>query len=285
MRAVRLGLRFLLVGVLLSSPLRGQEAKVATPEKPRPEAPEESRVEEPIETDRDSFTPATTTVGKDRLVIESAYSFLENRGTFETHSFPELLVRYGLTENLELRLGWNYEVGGNGNEISGSQGDELFSRPGLERESRITYGVKVALTRQKEWLPTSALIVQGFTPTSGDATATQMVATYAFGWELFEKWKLDAAIRYGTASELEDRFSIWAPSIVLKIPVGERVNIHAEYFGIFAADSGADFVRHYISPGVHFLLTDDLELGVRLGWGLNDQSARFFVNAGVGARF
>jgi hypothetical protein len=32
-------------------------------------------------------------------------------------------------------------------------------------------------------------------------------------------------------------------------------------------------------------ITPDLEVGVRVGWGLNDQSARFFVNAGVGLRF
>src|SRR5262245_36977286 len=64
-----------------------------------------------IETDRDSFTPATTTAGRNRLIVESAYSFLDNRAVKETHSFPELILRYGLSERLELRLGWNYEVG------------------------------------------------------------------------------------------------------------------------------------------------------------------------------
>lgn len=31
-----------------------------------------------IETDRDSFTPATATVGRETLVLEAAYSFLDN---------------------------------------------------------------------------------------------------------------------------------------------------------------------------------------------------------------
>src|SRR5262249_28855880 len=66
----------------------------------------ENPFEDAIETDRDSFTPATTTAGRGRLIVESAYSFLDNRGVPETHSFPELLCRYGLTERLELRLGW-----------------------------------------------------------------------------------------------------------------------------------------------------------------------------------
>jgi hypothetical protein len=29
----------------------------------------------------------------------------------------------------------------------------------------------------------------------------------------------------------------------------------------------------------------NLEVGVRVGWGLNDQAARFFSNAGIGWRF
>ena len=43
--------------------------------------------------------------------------------------------------------------------------------------------------------------------------------------------------------------------------------------------------EHYISPGLHYLVNHDLEVGFRVGWGLNDPSARFFVNAGVGWRF
>jgi len=33
------------------------------------------------------------------------------------------------------------------------------------------------------------------------------------------------------------------------------------------------------------LLTPNLEVGVRIGFGMNEQSARFFSNVGVGWRF
>src|SRR5262245_21325490 len=49
---------------------------------------EEPRERDEIETDRDSFTPAVTTAGRGRLIFESAYTFLDNRGVKETHSFP-----------------------------------------------------------------------------------------------------------------------------------------------------------------------------------------------------
>ena len=51
-----------------------------------------------IETDRDSFTPATVTAGAGRLIVESGYSFIDNRSVPETHSFPELIARYGVND-------------------------------------------------------------------------------------------------------------------------------------------------------------------------------------------
>jgi hypothetical protein len=241
--------------------------------------------DEAIETDRDSFTPSTRTVGRGRLVLESAYSFLENRHRPETHSFPELLVRYGLSERLELRLGYNYEVGGGGNTVSGVEAAEDPDTTGVEREHRAVYGLKALLTEQDGAVPVSSLLVQGFTPLSGKATDTQFMVGYVFGWELPSRAKLDAAVRYFTGSEEEDRFDVWAPSVVIRVPMGERINLHAEYFGLFSRGKHADFVQHYVSPGVHYLVTPDLEVGIRLGWGLNDQSTRFFTNVGFGWRF
>jgi hypothetical protein len=249
----------------------------------RPENP----FEDPIETDRDSFTPATKTAGVGRLILESAYSFIDNRGIKDSHSFPETLFRYGVTNRLELRLGWNYEVGGAGNEISSSDAGEDSSemKKSLERESRIAYGMKIQATEQGAWRPESAFIVQAFTPTMGKATDTQLVGTYVFGWKLSEQWKFDSAIRYATASEGQDRFDTWAPSAVLKYHITERANVHGEYFGIFSANKSEDFAKNYVSPGVHYLITPNIEVGVRVGWGLNDQSSRFFSNVGFGVRF
>jgi hypothetical protein len=255
---------------------------------------EGERAAEPdeIETDRDSFTPATALAGRGRLIVESAYSFVDNRGIKETHSVPELILRYGLTERIELRLGWNYEVGGAGNETSGadvSDEDVLSTRrSSVIREYTLAYGAKIRVTDQNRWVPGSALIVQGFTPTGGSAgtsTATQMIATYVAGWQFPNRWKFDAAIRYGTASEEGDHFHAWAPSAVLKVPVGEKWAAHVEYFRIFTSGKEQNFTKHFISPGLHYLVTSDFEIGFRLGWGLNDQSARFFSNVGIGWRF
>ena len=267
-----------------------------TPVEPRPEAekerpeaereePEEEEGPEPIETDRDSFTPSTRTVEAGRTVLEAAYSFIDNRHTADNHSFPELVARIGITDGIELRLGWNYEVGGGGGVVSGVEGSEGLEGGGVEKEARALYGLKFRVSEQEEWLPESSVIVQAFTPTRGDVTATDMSASYVFGWELPDKWKLDAALRYSTVTEVDDTSANWTPSVVLRVPVAERWNSHLEYFGIYPQGAETAAPQHYLSPGLHYLVNNDMEVGFRVGWGLNDPSASFFVNAGIGVRF
>jgi hypothetical protein len=242
--------------------------------------------EDHIETDRDSFTPATTLAGPGRLILESAYSFIDNRDVAETHSYPELIGRYGVAEWLELRLGANYEIGGESNSISGSGGDVGDLEAGdVESESKIFYGFKAALSEQDGWMPRSAAILHGNTPTSGAETATHLVATYVWGYTLVEGWEWDTAVRYGDASGEEDDFNGWAPSTVLKVEVIDNWLAHIEYFGLFTDGREEERSQSYVSPGVHHLLTPNVELGVRVGWGVSRDAANFFSNAGVGLRF
>lgn len=238
-----------------------------------------------IETDRDSFTPATTLAGCGRVIVEAAYTFIDNRTVPETHSFPELLVRYGASDWLELRLGWNYEVGGAGSPVSGNVPSDFGEGDALEREHRVNYGLKAWISEQDAWLPESALIVMGFTPTGGEAKDTHVSATYVFGWTLPNRWVWDSALRYSTGSLDDDRFDVWAPSTVLKIPLGERWKAHVEYFGVFSDNREDETVQQFFSPGLHYLVTNDLEIGVRVGWGLNEEAPNFFSNAGLGWRY
>ncbi len=244
-----------------------------------------NRFADALETDRDSFTPSTRTVERGRWIAESSYSFIDHRRVYETHSFPELLLRFGWLERVELRLGFNYEVGGGGDPNSAFAQTESNEESTLERAHRLLYGFKAALTEQRGGLPESSVILQGFTPTGGPDTDTQFMSAYVFGWTMANKWKLDAALRYNTSALEEDDFGIWASSVVLRIPLGERWAVHGEYVGFFSQGKAEDFVKHLFTPGVHFLATPDVEVGVRLGWGLNDQTDRFFCNVGIGWRF
>jgi hypothetical protein len=242
-----------------------------------------------IETDRDSFTPATTLVAPSKVMIESSYSFIDNRNFAETHSAPELLIRYGASDWLEFRFGTNYEIGGEASDVSSSEGaigEELETgEGGVEEDVNVNYGIKVDVTDQSFWTPDSALILRGATPTAGNFTATSFIGTYVFGWELENGWVWDSAIRYGMSGEGSNRVETWSPSTVIKVPLTEKSKAHVEYFGIFNDLPEEKSRKHYISPGVHYLITDDFEIGIRVGWGLNHEAAHFFSNVGIGWQF
>jgi hypothetical protein len=259
--------------------LRGQEPEFD-------EADEDSPFDDHLETDRDSFTPSTRTVSVDRWIVESAYSFVDNRNAKETHSFPEVLLRYGLTERLELRFGANYEVGGEGANVSGNSGGSDFESAGeLVHESQLLYGAKLRLSEQVGWSPESSFIAQAHTPTSGPDPATALSLGYVFGWEFPNEWKLDSAIRFGADKEGDDRFEAWATSVVLRKSIAERWNVHVEYFGRFTQNRADNVASHFFSPGLHYLVTPNFEIGTRVGWGLNDDTPHFFNNTGFGLRF
>jgi hypothetical protein len=238
-----------------------------------------------LDTDRDAFTPATRPVAAGHVLTEASYTFIDNRGTPATNSFPELLVRLGATERFEWRFGFNYEAGSGGSVVTavevgeGIEGDELAS------ESNVLYGFKALVTEQGGWLPRSSAIVEAFTPLSGDVWGTEPAITYVFGWELSNEWRFDAAIRYVLADSMEGRFNKWMPSTVLRMPITDRWEVHAECFGSWSDGLEDESVRPFVGPGTHFMITPNLEIGCRMGWGLTQDAASYFVDSGLGWRF
>ncbi|MFM9024661.1 MAG: transporter, partial [Planctomycetaceae bacterium] len=134
-------------------------------------------------------------------------------------------------------------------------------------------------------LPESSVILEATTPVHGDVFGTSPVATAVAGWALPRGGRLDAALRYAYAEGLVDWFSRWTPSVVLRVPVTERFEVHAEWFGNYTAGLTDNTRRAFFSPGTHLMLTRKLEIGVRVGWGLAGGAAPFFSDAGLGWRW
>lgn len=236
---------------------------------------------EEFDTDRDSFTFAPTTPGPVTSILESSYSFIDDRSGPQAHSFPEVLIRRGLGERLEARIGFNYETGGPGT-VSGSEfgGEDLET----EDESRILYGAKLETSGQDGWLPRSAAVLQGYTPVSGPSGQSTIMVGEAFGWAWGDRWEWTTAMRYGTGFADAAAFDQWAPSSVLKLNLADRWNVHAEYFAISSSGKRVPINLQCASLGGHVLVDDNLEIGLRLGWGLNQSSPSVFANFGAGWR-
>lgn len=263
-----LTLAWILIGSLMCSRLHGQETRATAAEEEH----------DHIETDRDSFTRSPRIVPLGRTVAEGSYTFLDQDADYDGHLFPDLLLRYGTSEWLELRLGWTYEVG--------KFHQLLHEDAGRVDEGVVNYGAKLALTSASDWVPDSALIGTGYTPTSGESNDTDLSLEYAAGWRLPHGGEFDVGLRWFAQTEEEDHFTEWAPSVVLKSPLlHERWDVHAEYFTLLSVDRAEDYRQHYAGPGTHYLITRNLEIGVRVFWGMGEDSAAFICNSGLGIRF
>ena len=238
-----------------------------------------------IGTDRDAFTPSTHVVAAGRTLVEASHVYIDNGTGLPTNNYPELLVRRGVNDWWEWRLGFNYGVGSQGNVVTSVEVGEGTIDGRTVYESSVLYGFKLNTSAQEGWLPESCFIMEASTPTYGDVFGTVPVATIAAGWELPAEWRLDAAIRYSYSEGAENWFSRWGPSVVLRIPLTAHWEVHAEWFGTFTQGLLDDTHRPFFSPGMHYLIGRNAEIGLRVGWGLTPEAAPFFTDAGLAFRY
>lgn len=236
-------------------------------------------------TDRDAFTPSTHTVEKQRLLSESSYVYIDNLEGLPTNNFPEWLLRLGVTDQFELRFGANYGIGSQGNVVTSVEVGEGTLDGSSLYETSILYGFKLNTSSQDGWRPESALIVEATTPVFGDVFGTSPVTTLVAGWALPRDWRLDGAIRYAYAEGLEKWFSRWTPSVVLRMPVTDHWEVHAEWFGNYTQGLPENTSQPFFSPGTHYVIGENVEIGLRVGWGLTNEAAPFFSDAGLAILF
>ncbi len=253
---------------------------------------------EPIETDRHDFTQSPRTVGTGIVQIEGGYSYFykdENRETEHSHTTPELVTRIGVTDDLELRLRWNYVW-------QFRNGDEDLAD--FDSAEDIRYGGKLALTEHENWIPESAVRVIGSAPTGGSdftTNSSQFGMDVVYEWRTEDDWSLAGSTGFGTdgvgefslagfaGEALEgaegegngrDRFTAFAQSVALGVPLSERSELYLEYFGIYSRGLQNEFTLNFFNAGFDFLITSDWVVDFRVGTGLNEQADDFFVGVG-----
>lgn len=226
----------------------------------------------PLVTDRPDFTEASVTVGKGVAQIEFGYTYIDS-GDSVVHSLGEPLLRYGiLADWLELRLAIFPQQEG---------GESGFSD--------LYFGFKIALTPQQGWLPEMAIIPQANTPTGGSAYTS---GGWEPGFNWIYAWQINDFLTTAGSTQINRRFDgnggdffELAQSWTLAFSLTEKVGAYTEWFALFpqGAKGGGD--EHYINGGITYLINNDVQFDVRVGWGLNQDASDFFAGAGFSVRF
>ena len=221
---------------------------------------------EPIEADRPSFTNGPAVVPRGRLQVESGLTYQSSRGAHDL-SGPEAVLRYGLREDLELRLGLpDYNLARIGERRFEGFGDTYvgakvrLGAPFLGFDVGLIPGV---------FLPSGR---RGFTSGTVDPEL-QVCLSRSLGGP----WSL-GVMEYGFYSG--ERFA-FQQTAVLGRELGRGLDAFVEYAGTFARDGRPDHVAHI---GVTHLLTRDSQVDIHGGQSLVGDP-RPFVGAGYSVRF
>jgi hypothetical protein len=232
----------------------------------------------PIVTDRPDFTESPSTVPLGMAQAEAGYTAARDED-MRAQTVGELLVRVGIDERAELRIGVNSYVVA---DLDGGGRERGYEDP--------TLGFKLGLVRPdstaSRLVPELSLIGDATIPTRGGPfreSTVQPQALLAASWELGGGATFSANGGYAAATDDGTRFGQRSGSASLGYGFGERTAVFAEYFAFTAGPAGG--AAHYLDGGLTYLLSPELQLDARGGVGANGRSPDGFWGVGVSARW
>lgn len=221
--------------------------------------------------DRPDVSESAETVEAGRWQLEAGYGYSRDGGE-AAHEIGQALLRVGLAEGWELRLGFGSWVDA-GRAADGWDGGSV--------------GVKVRLLDNWQLRPDLALLVGAATPFGDDAIADdawQPEVKLALAWELADRVGLGVNAGWARPGSGDGRFDQAQWSAALGYAVTERLGVFGEYFGTSAEERGGS-AAHAVDGGVTWLLTPDLQLDAWAGAGLSDAAPEWSAGTGIVARW
>ncbi len=238
----------------------------------------------PLVTDRPDQTESTSIVPRGLVQLEAGWAWeheLDGGARVRIHTVPGLLVRLGIWERLEGRLGFT------GFRSVSTEGQRA-STSGL---GDMELGFKYRLGGGGSWVPELALITQVSIPTGTEGLSSErpdpsvllaftnvLSERVSVGYNLGSVW---SSVDDGGGSRTAQMDVIY--TVTLGFSVAERIAVFLESFGAFGVEEErAD--SHSLDGGFTYQLASNLQLDVSGGLGLNRAASDWFVGAGVAVR-
>lgn len=237
-------------------------------------APLAAQEEQPLNSDRPGFGTGTATV--ERFQVEGGYTFSE-MDEVEEQTIGELQFRIPLVPRLEVRLTPNSYV---------VRDTPTGEESGFEDAN---VGLKATLSEGADGFdllrPAIGVVLNTTVPTGEDefgAESLQPTATLALGWTLGAGFDLGSDVNVQSLDAGEERSTEISGGATLSHGFGPSLGGFVELY-TFAPEDSPD--RSYFDGGFTYLLSNDLQLDLNGGVGLNEGAQDFFVGAGVVHRF
>lgn len=223
-------------------------------------AQQDAESAQPMVTDRPDATEASSVVPKGTLQVETGglyEAFKENDVKFERSVYNTTLLRYGLLDNFEVRLGWNFEE--QSVKVNGAQiGDALN---GL---SPLLFGMKLSIAEEKNGFPEIGLIGHLFLPFSASNDFKPETTGADFRFSLSHTLSEKSSLGYNIGAQWgNDNPEIaYIYTLAYGYSITDRFGFFAEVYGGFPENSRAN---HLWDAGLTYLLRPNIQFDVSGG--------------------
>ncbi len=245
---------------------------------------QDSLVESPKEvgaiiTDRPDATESPNTVPRGFIQIETGAfyeSFEKNSIKDEVFTYNTTLVRIGILENLEMRIGWDFAEGRTS--IDNTQLKDIQS--GF---NPLLFGAKLGIAKEEGWFPEIGLLGHLYLPfTASNDYKTENTGVdfrFSFAHTLSER----SGLSYNLGAKWRDDSPEASYIYTLSYGYGitEKLTAYVEIYGDLPENSEAN---HLWDGGLTYLLKDNFQLDATLGKSFTE-GQDILLSAGFSIRF
>ncbi len=209
--------------------------------------------------------------------IEKVVEFNSPIGLYKifSHSYPSVLLRYGVSGNVEIRFGAEYLQ----EELSNIED----SSPNERGFSPLSVGTKIKMFTEKGLLPEAALLLSLSIPFKDKgAFQSEYIGTefrFAISHTLSKRFSLSYNIggEFGAGST----GATGLYTVSLGAGLINKLSAFVEIYGFLPEKSSPD---HRFDAGLTFLIMKNIQADASFGLGISGKSPDYFVGLGVSVR-
>ncbi len=230
-------------------------------------------------TDRPDQTESSTTVPHKALQIETGF-VIENIKTEiisqKLFAYNTTLLRYGLLENFEIRLGLEY------------LGDKTVIR-NTDIENKISglsplyTGFKTKIADEDGWKPEIAFLGGLILPFTAheDYKTSYTAADIRFSFAHTLSDRLSLGYNIGAEWDGETAVPGYFYSAALGVGITDNVGFFLESYGLVSEEGNAE---HLLDVGITYLALPNLQFDISGGVGINEHAIDNFISFGLSYR-
>ena len=234
-------------------------------------------------TDRPDATESPNTVGQGVIQIETGGFYTSFEDMIEGNTVKEevlgyntTLVRIGVLDNVELRLGWNFEEGRT--TVNGTRLMDVTS--GF---SPLLAGAKINITQENGWLPTIGLLGHLYLPVSAGEDYKPDTTGADFRFSFAHTLSENSSLSYNLGAQWGDDSpeAAYVYTLSYGLSISDRFGLYAELYGDLPENNSAN---HFWDAGVTYLVCADLQLDATVGTSITE-GQDLLLSAGFSYRF